>query len=67
MKIYNSFSEIDFELKKLNLERKIALEEIKYTGNKIQGNLTPNGWVIPILNAVKKFGIYFFLKKILKK
>lgn len=63
MKIYNSFSEIEIELKKLNLERKIALEEIKYSGNKIQENLTPYSWVSPILNALKKYGVYFLVKR----
>ena len=67
MRIYNSFDEIDFELKKLNLERKIAWEEIKQSGNKVQENLAPYNWVMPILGGVKKFGIFFLLKKIFKK
>ena len=67
MRIYNSFDEIDFELKKLNLERKIAWEEIKQSGNRVQENLTPNNWIMPILGGIKKFGIFFLLKKIVKK
>ena len=67
MRTYNSFDEIDFELKRLNLERKIAWEEIKQAGNKVQDNLTPNNWIMPIYNGFKKFGIYFLLKKLFKK
>lgn len=67
MKTYNSFAEINFELKRLDLERKIALEEIKYSSNRVQDNLTPYSWIIPVLNAVKKFGIYFYLKKLFRK
>lgn len=67
MRTYNSFDEIDFELKRLNLERKIAWEEIKQSGNKVQENLTPCNWVMPILGGVKKFGIFFLLKKIFRR
>lgn len=67
MRTYNSFDEIDFELKKLNLERKIAWEEIKQSGNKVQDDLASYNWVLPILGGVRKFGIYFLLKKIFKK
>lgn len=67
MRIYNSFNEIDFELKRLNLERKIAWEEIKQSGNEVQESLSPYSWVKPTINAIKKFGILFLLKKIFKR
>mgnify|MGYP000628012092 CR=1 FL=1 len=66
MKIYNSFEEIDFEVKRLNLERQIAWEEIKHSGNEMQESLSPYNWISPILNSIKKFGILFFLKKVFK-
>ena len=62
MKIYNSFEEIDFELKRLNLERKIAWEEIKHSGNTVQESLTPYNWIMPIIDTFKRFGILFLLK-----
>lgn len=64
MKTYNSFDEIDIELKKLSLKRKIDLEEIKHSKNIIQDSLAPLTGFIHILNGVKKFGIYYILKKI---
>jgi len=67
MKIYNSFDEIDVELKRLSLKRKIDWEEIKYSGNIIKDNLTPYTGIAPIFNGVKKFGIYFLLKKIFRR
>ena len=67
MRNYNSFDEIDYELKRLNLERKIAWEEIKQTGNKVQDSLTPSGILMTIFGGVKKFGIFFLLKKIFKR
>ncbi len=38
MKVYNSFEQIDQDLKKLNLERQIAVEELKMTQNQIKVN-----------------------------
>ena len=67
MRNYNSFEEIDFEIKKLNLERKIAWEEIKHSGNKVQEYLDPYNWIVPIISSIKKFGILFLLKRIFKK
>ncbi|MDY7396627.1 DUF6327 family protein [Aureibaculum sp. 2210JD6-5] len=67
MRIYNSFDEIDYELKRLNLERKIAWEEIKQSGNEVQDSLTPSGIMSPILGGIKKFGIFFLLKKLFKR
>tara|TARA_R110002073_G_scaffold72537_1_gene177106 strand:- start:71034 stop:71240 length:207 start_codon:yes stop_codon:yes gene_type:complete len=67
MKTYNSFDEIDFELKRLNLERKIAWEEIKQSGNTVQEYLTPYSWITSVLGGFKKFGIFFLLKKIFRK
>ena len=64
MRTYNSFDEIDFELKKLNLERKIAWEEIKQSSHNFQEILTPYNWIIPIFRGLKKFGLLFILKKI---
>ena len=67
MKTYNSFDEIGIELKRLNLERKIAWEEIKQSGNKVQEDLTPYNWIMPIIGGVKKFGIFFLLKKLFRR
>ncbi|MBP8793453.1 MAG: hypothetical protein KBH29_09765 [Lutibacter sp.] len=67
MRIYNSFNEIDFELKRLNLERQIALEEVKRAGNKVQDDLNPYNWILPTLGIIKKFGVLFLIKKLFRK
>ena len=51
MKVYQSFEEIDQELKRLNLERKITLEELKLTHNQIKEDLTPLNWVETIFKV----------------
>ena len=66
MKTFTSFEEIEFELKKLKLERKIAIEKLKLTGHTIQDSLTPDGWVTPLLVGIKKNGIMVLLKKIFR-
>jgi hypothetical protein len=67
MRIYNSFEEIDFDVKRLNLERKIAWEKIKHSSNEVQESLSPYNWIQTILSSIKKFGILLLLKKIFNK
>lgn len=67
MRTYNSFKEIKFELTRINLERKIALEQIKQSGNIVQESLTPHSWIVPTIDVIKRFGILFLLKKIFKR
>lgn len=66
MKIYNSFDEIEFELKKLSLERQIAVEELRARGYELKEELKPVNWILSILKLTKKFGIIMLLKKIFK-
>ena len=67
MRIYNSFEEIDFDVKRLNLERKIAWEKIKHSSNEVQESFSPYNWIPTILSSIKKFGILLLLKKIFNK
>lgn len=66
MKTYNSFDDINFELTRLKLKRKIALEEMKLSGHNLQDSLTPNNWLAPIFKGLKNFGFMFLLKKIFR-
>ena len=63
---YNSFEEIQADLLRLNLERKIYLEELKLTKHQLKEDLKPINWVTSILSSVKKFGVLYALKKIIK-
>lgn len=64
---YRSFEEISLELKKLNLQRKIALEELKNAGYTAQHSVQPNFWMGTVFNAVKKFGILYLIKRIFRR
>ncbi|MGB5171745.1 DUF6327 family protein [Eudoraea sp.] len=66
MKSYKNFEEIEYDLKRLNLEREIALEELKAVKQEFKKDLQPPNWVNLILSLGKKYGSYFFIKKLLK-
>ncbi|PIE49049.1 MAG: hypothetical protein CSA39_04695 [Flavobacteriales bacterium] len=66
-KDYQSFEEISFELKKLNLQRKIALEELKNAGYTAQHNIQSSFWMGTVFNAIKKFGTLYLIKRIFKR
>lgn len=67
MKQYQSFEDIETDLKRLNLERKIALEEMKLLRVEFQDNLKPSNWVVnTILSVAGKYGFYKLIKRFLK-
>ncbi len=66
MKSYKSFHEIDLDLKRLNLERKIALEEMKGLKYELQEIIKPYHWIQTGLGALKRIGIIYFIRKIFK-
>jgi len=66
MKTYNSFKDIDNDLKKLNLERQIAWEELKLVKEEFKEDLQPLNWVSSALKVVGKMGGFMLLKKIIK-
>ena len=66
MKTYNSFKDIDNDLKKLNLERQIAWEELKLVKEEFKEDLQPINWVSSALKVVGKMGGFMLLKKIIK-
>ncbi len=66
MKNYQSFTEIETDLKRLNLERKIAFEEMKLLKTEFKEDLKPSNWINTILQVVGKYGLYVLMKKFLK-
>lgn len=66
MKTYNSFKDIDNDLKKLDLERQIAWEELKLVKEEFKEDLQPLNWVSSALKVVGKMGGFMLLKKIIK-
>ncbi|WP_452231866.1 DUF6327 family protein [Lacinutrix sp. MEBiC02595] len=66
MKTYNSFKDIDNDLKKLHLERQIAWEELKLVKEEFKEDLNPLNWVRTALKIAGKMGGFMLLKKIIK-
>lgn len=67
MKHYQSFNEIETDLKRLDLERKIALEEMKFYKSEIVNDLKPSNLINMLLKMAGKYGVYFLMKKFMKK
>ncbi len=65
-KTYTSFKEIEQDLRKLNLQRQICLEEMKLLKSEFKEDLQPYQWVSTIFSAVKKYGIFYLIKRLFK-
>jgi hypothetical protein len=65
-KSYQSFDEIDKELKKLSLESQIALEELKGVKSDFEQTLRPISILTSVFNFVSKYGILLLIKKIFR-
>lgn len=63
---YNSFKEIELDLKKLSLERQILVEELKVQKHSVAEDLKPYNWVNWAVKMASKYGALFLVKKILK-
>ena len=66
MKLYSSKDEIDEDLKRLNLERQIAWEEMKGLRYEVKEDLSSYNWLNTALSAVKKYGLLYMIRKLLK-
>ncbi|MDC6389025.1 hypothetical protein PP182_10060 [Maribacter sp. PR1] len=64
--MYNNFEEIEYDLQRLDLERKIALEELKGLKQEVKEDLSPYNWLSTTISIVKKYGILYLIKKILR-
>lgn len=65
-KKYTSFREIDEDLKRLQLERQIAVEELKGIQHSITEELRPYHWVSWLVKLGQKYGILLLLRKVFK-
>ncbi|MBR9914408.1 MAG: hypothetical protein GYB32_06195 [Algicola sp.] len=66
MKNYSTFEDIEYDLKRLNLERQIAFEELKGVKGQIKEDLKPLHWLQTAVKYASKFGSLMLLKKIIK-
>jgi hypothetical protein len=66
MKRYNNVEDINQDLKRLSLERQIAWEEMKGLRHEVKEDLSPYSWLSTLISAVKKYGILYLIRKILR-
>jgi hypothetical protein len=66
MKNYKSFDEIEYDLKRLSLERQIGIEQLKGVKSEFAEDLKPIHWITTVVSYAGKYGIFLFLKKIFK-
>ena len=66
MRTYESFNEIERDLKKIGLERDIAFEELKIVKHDFEGYLEPLTWINSLFKKASKYGILLLIKKIMK-
>ncbi|RKN78710.1 hypothetical protein [Ulvibacterium marinum] len=66
MNRYQSFEDIKYNLKRLSLERQIALEQMKGLKHEVEEDLGPYQWLQTAVGAIKKFGALYFIKKLVK-
>ncbi|MEO9892778.1 hypothetical protein [Aurantibacter sp.] len=66
MKTYKNQNEINADLARLNLERKIAWEEIKGLRYQLEEDLQPYNWMKTAISVTKKYGLLYLVRKILK-
>jgi hypothetical protein len=66
MKRYQNFEQIDSDLRRLSLERQIALEELKMVKNDFEESLRPISMLRDAFKFLSKYGALLFIKKIFK-
>jgi hypothetical protein len=66
MKSYENFEQIEQDLKRLNLERQIALEELKIVKHGFERKLKPINMISGVLKFVSKYGLLMIAKKVFK-
>jgi hypothetical protein len=67
MKTYKNFESIERDLKILNLERQIALEEIKHLKQDYKDCLKLPNWMQSGMDIISKISTLILIKKAIKK
>lgn len=67
MKTYNTFQEIEDDLRRLKLQKEINLEELKMIKHDIKEDLQPFQWLQTGAKYAGKFGMMVLIKKIFRK
>lgn len=66
MKSYKSFDEVDFDLKRLKLERQIGIEQLKNLKGEFSNDLKPKNWLSTAASFGWKYGLFILAKRLFK-
>lgn len=66
-KVYTNFKDIALDLERLDLERKIAKEEIKSVKGDLKESLQPAQWMQTGIKVAGKLGSVFLVNKLFRK
>ncbi|WP_282163203.1 hypothetical protein [Ulvibacterium marinum] len=66
MKAYKNLDEINLDLKRLSLERQIALEEMKGLKTEVRHDLRPYNWIYTALSMAKEYGVIYLVRKVFR-
>lgn len=66
MNQFNSFKELEMELRRISLKREIAKEKLKGSKLEIQSELDSINWLKGTVNVLKKYGTLVLLRRLLK-
>ena len=64
---YTNFKDVEYDLKRLNLQRKIAFEELKGIKYELKEDLTPPDWVEPAAKVAGGYALFSIIKHLLKQ
>lgn len=67
MRIYNSYAEVEKDLKLLDLQRKIAYQELISVKNDFEEMTKPVAWLQSVFKISSKYGVLLLLKRLFKK
>lgn len=63
---YTNFKEVEFDLKRLNLERQIAFEELKELRYDLKDDLRPPDWVEPAAKVAGGYALFALIRQLFK-
>jgi len=63
---FDSFKELELELKRTRLKRNIAKERLKATKLGVQSDIASINWLQKTLDGIKKYGSILLLRKLFK-
>lgn len=66
MKKYQSFKQIEEDLRRLSLQRQITIEELKYDKHLFEESLKPLSLLTGVLKFVGKYGVMVLIRRMFR-